>query len=144
MGGDETTSVRQRGKKSSAAKLREKREMLKEKRTNSYKRCRKVNSREVDNKLIQDRSQKMVIIGSDAISLYPNLTGRESADEVAEAVMQSSLKWEGLNWKEATRVLVFGRDETWCRNSKLWRVLPWRKYKKGTRPGLTGVGPLGS
>ena len=90
------------------------------------------------------RKQKMVIIGSDVISLYPNLTRQESADEVAEAVMESDLKWEGVNWKEATRFLVLGRDEPWCRSSKLWRVLPRRKYKHGTRPGLTGAGPLGA
>ena len=84
------------------------------------------------------RSQVMVIIWTDAVSLYFSLTRQESADEVAEAVMESSLKWERLNWKEATRFLVLRRDETWCRSSKLWRVLPRR------RPGLTGVGPLGA
>ena len=72
------------------------------------------------------------------------MTKQKSADEVADAVLESSLKWEGVNWKEATRFLVLGRDETWCRSSKLWRVLPRRKHKKGTRPGLTGEGPLGA
>ena len=38
----------------------------------------------------------MVIIGTDAVSLYPSLTKQESADEVAETVMESSLKWEGM------------------------------------------------
>jgi hypothetical protein len=69
----------------------------------------------------------------------PSLTKQESADEVAQAVMESDLKWEGVNWKEAVRFLVLGRDEPWCRSSKLRRVLPWRRSKKGTRPGLTGV-----
>ena len=41
----------------------------------------------------------MVIIGTDAVSLYPSMTKPESADEVAEAVLESSLKWEGVNWK---------------------------------------------
>ena len=54
----------------------------------------------------------MVIIGSDAISLYPNLTRQESADEVAEAVMESDLKWEVVNWKEATRFLVLRKKLT--------------------------------
>ena len=76
--------------------------------------------------------------------MYPSLTKQESADEVAKAVIESSLKWEGVSWKEATRFLVLGRDETWCRTSKLWRVLPRRRHKKGTKPGLTGVQPLGA
>ena len=45
--------------------------------------------------MLQDRNQKLVIIGSDAISLYPNLTGWESADEVAEAVLETEMEWEG-------------------------------------------------
>ena len=65
-------------------------------------------------------------------------------DEVAESVLESDLKWEGVNWKEATRFLVLGRDETWCRSSKLWRVLPRRRFNHGTRPGMTGAGPMGA
>ena len=58
--------------------------------------------------------------------------------------MESSVKWEGVNWKEAVRFLALGRDEAWCRSSKLLRVLPWRRSTKGTRPGLTGAGPMGA
>ena len=86
----------------------------------------------------------MVIIGTDAVSLYPSMEKQESADEVAAAVEESSLKWEGVSWKEATRFLVLGRDEAWCRRSSLWRSLPRRRYKHGVRPGLTGVGPMGA
>ena len=139
-----STSVAQRGNRNKALLLKERRELQKEKRTNGYKRCDKVNSKDVDKKWVQDRNQKMVIIGSDAVSLYPSLTKQESADEVANAVLESGIKFEGVNWKEATRFLVLGRDETWCRSSKLWRVLPRRKFKHGTRPGLTGAGPLGA
>ena len=103
-----------------------------------------MSSKDVDPDWVQDRSKTMVVIGSDAVSLHPSMTKQESADEVAEAVMQSDLRWEGVNWKEATRYLVLGRDEAWCRSSGLTRVLPWRKYKKGTKPGLTGVGPMGA
>ena len=102
----------QGARKRRALLLRERRECLKQKRTKGFKRCDRVNSKEVDQKWIQDRTKKMVIIGSDAISLYPNLTRQESADEVAESVLESDLKWEGVNWKEATRFLVLGRDET--------------------------------
>ena len=94
--------------------------------------------------MVQDKSRVMVIIRIDAVSLYPSLTREESANEVAEAVLESNIKWDGVNWKEAVRFLVLGRDEAWCRSSGLGRVLPWRKHKNGTRPGLTGVGPMGA
>ena len=138
------SSMKRRGNRNKALLLRERREELKDKRRNAFKRCGRVSSKQVSQEYIQDRSQVMVVIGSDAVSLFPSLTKMESADEVAQAVMESSMKWEGINWKEAVRFLVLGRDEAWCRSSKLNRVLPWRRSTKGTRPGLTGAGPMGA
>ena len=124
--------------------LKEKREKLKQKRTNAFNRCDRVCSKDVDQEWVQDMSRPMVVIGSDAVSLFPSMAKLESADEVAEAVLESSMKWDNINWKEATRFLVLGRDEAWCRSSGLYRVLPWRKHKQGSRPGLTGQGPMGA
>jgi hypothetical protein len=108
-----TTSMLRRGNRNKAMLIREKREKLKQRRTNAYKRCDRVSSDEVPSEWVQDRSKNMVIIGTDAVSLYPSMEKREAADEVAEAVRESNLKWEGVNWKEATRFLVLGRDEAW-------------------------------
>ena len=126
-----TSSVQRRGNRNKAMLIREKRELLKQRRTNAYKRCNKVSSKDVPKEYIQDRSRVMVVIGTDAVSLYPSLVKREAADEVAEAVTESSMKWEGVNWKEATRFLVLGRDEAWCRSSGLQRILPKRRFKHG-------------
>ena len=95
---------------------------------------------------VQNKSKVMVIIGSDTVNLYPSLTKEKSADKVAEDVLESNIRWKGLNWKETVRllVLVLGKDESWCRSSGLTRVLPWRRHKHGTRPGLTGLGPMGA
>ena len=79
-----------------------------------------------------------------ALSLYPSMTKTESASKVAETVLESELKWEGVDWKEAVRFIVIGRYEAWCRSSKLSRVFPQRRYRKGTRPGFSGTGPLGA
>ena len=38
------------------------------------------------------RSKVMVVIGSDAVSLYPSLTKTESTNEVAEAVAGGKLR----------------------------------------------------
>ena len=63
--------------------MRERREQLKQKRTAGYKRCGRVSSKNVSQEWVQDKSRVMVIIGSDAVSLYPSLTKEESANEVA-------------------------------------------------------------
>ena len=78
-----------------------------------------MSSKDVSQEWVQDKSKVMVAIGSDAVTLYPSMTKQESANEVADAVMESSLEWEGVNWKEATRYLALGRYEAWCRSSDL-------------------------
>ena len=143
----ECSSDGSRSMRNRAVLMKEKREQLKEKRLKV--RARKpddrlwISSKEVANRLIQDRSRPMVIVGSDCVSLYPNLMKVESADEVAQAVIESEVKWEGINWKEAVRYIALCHDELWCRSSRLARVLPRRRHKKGTRPGVTGAGPRG-
>ena len=72
-----------------------------------------VSSKQVAEEWVQDKSRTMVIIGSDTVSLFPSLTKQESADEVANAVLESDLEWKGINWKEAVRFLALGRDEAW-------------------------------
>ena len=69
-----------------------------------------VNSKDVNQMWIQDRSKPMVIIGSDAVSLYPSMTKTESANDVAQAALESDLVWEGVDWKEAVRFIVLGRE----------------------------------
>ena len=62
--------MRRRGNRNKALLIREKREQLKQKRTNAYKRCDKVNSKDVPKEWVQDRGRTMVVIGTDAVSLY--------------------------------------------------------------------------
>ena len=125
-----------------------KRENLKDIRTSRWSRkhdkLKWVASKDVQNICVQDRSSKMVIIGSDCVSLYPNLTKNTTADEIAQAVLESDIEWKDINWKEAVRFLVLGRPKEWRMRSGLSRILPHRRFKKGSKTGVTGAGPLGS
>ena len=56
-----------------------------------------VSSRDVENDLIQDRSVPMIIIGSDVVSLYPNLRSKECGEEIYQAVVESDIKWEEVH-----------------------------------------------
>ena len=128
--------------------MRQKRAELVEKRKKVHIRkhddMKWISSHDVENKFVQNKSKEMVIIGSDCISLYPNLTKVESANEVAEAVLSSDIKWTGIDWKEASRYLVLRRSRDWCMRHRLRRVLPTRRSFRGTKPGMTGQGPLGA
>ena len=128
--------------------MRQKRAELVEKRKKAHiikhENMKWISSHDVENKFVQNNTKEMVIIGSDCISLYPNLTKVESANEVAEAVLSSDIKWTGIDWKEASRYLVLRRSRDWCMRHRLRRVLPTRRSFRGTKPGMTGQGPLGA
>ena len=101
-------------------------------------------AKDVPNKLVQDRSSPMVIIGSDVESLYPSLDADQVAEIVHDAVMRATITFDGVHYQEGCRYIVLNKSEQECRASPLRRVLPRRRYVNGTRPGVTGAGPIGA
>ena len=53
-----------------------------------------VSSKPADNKFVQDRSKKMVIVGSDVVGLYLALRKNEAAEEGYQSVMEADISWE--------------------------------------------------
>ena len=92
---------------------------------------------------LQDYSIPMVVIGSDVVSLYPNLNVDKIVEIVAQEVERTDMKFSNIDYAEATRYLVLNWTQDECRRSGLRRVLPWRRGKRGTKPGITGAGPMG-
>ena len=104
---------------------------------------RTILSSEVNPEDLQDYQVPMVVMGSDVISLYPNLDISKMGDLVKEAVKSTEIKWEGIDYMEAVRYIALNWTEDQCRSSKIRRVLPWRRSNHGTRPGMRGSGPRG-
>ena len=94
--------------------------------------------------MIQDYTVPMVVLGSDVINLYPSLDIKKVVREVREAVMETKITWEEVDYLEASRYVALNWSEEECRRSELGRVLPRRRYVTGTRPGMTGAGPTGA
>ena len=90
------------------------------------------------------QTEEKVVIGADAEQLYPSLDAERSAKIVKEAAIKSKIKLEGINYNEAARYIVMNSSEAEIRTSGLRRVLPTRRYRKGTTPGVTGVEAMGS
>ena len=104
---------------------------------------RLVDSREALEEDIQDYEVPMVIVGSDVISLYPNLDVEQVVKIVEDEVKGTDMKFSNVDYLEATRHIVLNLSSEECRRSILRRVLPWRRGRRGTKPGITGAGPLG-
>ena len=75
------SSMRRRGNRNKALLLRERRDQLRERRSNGYKRCGRVSSKQVAQEWVQDKSRAMVVIGSDVVSLFPSLTEHFQGDK---------------------------------------------------------------
>ena len=73
------------------------------------------------------------VVGSDVEALYPLLLD-------TKAIMETKVELEGVNYQEGARYIVLNYTEQECRLGPLGRVLPVRRYVKGTRPGITGSG----
>ena len=100
-------------------------------------------AREVENKLVQDKTKNMVIVGADVEALYPSLEDTQVAEIIFKAVMGSNVKFDGVNHQEGARYIALNSTEQECRTGPLRRILPRRRHVAGTRPGVTGAGPLG-
>ena len=93
---------------------------------------------------IQNFETEMVVIGMDVEALYPSLDKEECSRIVREEVMRISMVWKNLDYLEGVRMVALNRSADYCRRHKLHRILPVRRKRTGTRPGVTGEGPLGA
>ena len=57
--------------------------------------------------------------------------------------MRSKIVWEDLDYLEGARLIALNRSAQYCREHQLQRVLPVRRKRNGSRPGVTGEGPMG-
>ena len=101
----------------------------------------KVKSTEVPKDLVQDYSMPMMIVGCDVEQLYPSLEMRMAAKLVEEAILQSKVRWKDLEYMEGARMVAMNRSEEWLRQEGLDKIIPKRRKKGGTAPGVTGKDP---
>ena len=101
-----------------------------------------IRSDQVSNNYVQDKGQKIKIIGSDVESLYPSLEAIEVAEIVYEAMLETEVSFDNINWTEGSKYITLTSTEQECRVGPLKRILPKRRHVNGTRPGITGEDPL--
>ena len=87
---------------------------------------------------------ELVIIGGDAVSLYPTIQEEMACLAIRKAMIESKIEFEGVNFKQCVLYIAL---ENLSQSELLWRglnrVVPKRKFTKGTRPIMTGPVPLG-
>ena len=98
---------------------------------------------EVNNRLVQ-KGERLGVVGADVEALYPSLEAIQVANIVYQAIMETDIGFEGVNYLEGARYIALTSSAQECRLGPLGRVLPRRRHVNGTRPGVTGAGPAGA
>ena len=86
---------------------------------------------------VAKKGKKVVVASEDADALYPNLDIIQSAKICGEAVRESKLNFDGVDYVWAGKYLAMTCSPVEIAESGLSEVVPKRKYKRGTRPGIT-------
>ena len=76
---------------------------------------------------LQDFTCPNLIVGADVVSLYPSMDVAKVSKMMREAIMNSPVKWEGVDYAECARYIALNWSEEKCRSSTLRRVLPVRR-----------------
>ena len=98
-------------------------------------------STEVNEEDLQDYEVPMVVIGYDVVSLYPNMKVDQVSEKVLEAIMMTKITWRAVDYMEAARYVILNLTAEEVMESGLKRILPWRRGKRGNKPGMKGEGP---
>ena len=101
-------------------------------------------SQQVNLEDLQDFEVAMFVIGYDVISLYPNMKVDQVCEILRQAVLEADIKWDKVDYMEAVRYISLNMTAEEAASSPLRRVLPWRRGKRGTQPGMRGEGPRGA
>ena len=81
------------------------------------------------------------IIGSmDVEALYPSLDIDFTIEKVCEVLLNSSVEYEGINYKELGLYLSLVKTDEELQQMGLHMVCPKRRYRRGPRPNITGCG----
>ena len=78
-----------------------------------------------------------VLLGADAVALYPSLDPVTCQQIEKEVVSRSQLKMRDINYLEATRYISLCLNSEEAKSHPLKHVLPIRRNKNGQRPHIT-------
>ena len=83
--------------------------------------------------------QETVLVGADAVALYPELKKDRTAEIVAEVFLRTDVDIDGVNWKELS---VYVSMNSNAKQQKAWKVyqhIPKRKKAQRVTPGMNSM-----
>ena len=84
------------------------------------------------------QTEEVILLGADAVALYPSLDKVVTAEEVRKEVTESRVKWEGVNWGEVGKYVTLNTNKGERRQMGVDELVPTRRFSKGPTPQITG------
>ena len=81
--------------------------------------------------------EELAHIGADVKALFPSLSAQRSGRIVREVVLESDMKFEGIDYRAAAMLVRYGMDLFEIRKLGLENIVPRRRYHRGQEPGVT-------
>ena len=89
----------------------------------------------MDDGTVDDKEPRM-LLGVDAVGLFPSLDSEQSGKIVGEIYKESGMKIENVNYKELSKYVALNLSELEIRKRNMHTYIPVRKHKFGPRPGI--------
>ena len=88
--------------------------------------------------------QNAVLIGADAVSLFPNLKKDKTAEIVAEELLRSEQEVAGVDWKELSQYVKINSTDSQQMQWNVYQYIPSRVKNQGIEPSRNSMLGTGS
>ena len=88
------------------------------------------------------QTQEIVVCGADVIALYPNLKMTEAAQLCYEAILETDIDSDGVDYQEIAIYIAMNNTSEYLIPKAVKNLVPRKSKKKGPRPGMTGAAAL--
>ena len=102
------------------------------------KRLEKIRSEKTRNGEALDDQEELIIFRNHMVVLFPNITSARTGKIVRYRVQESKLKFEGMNFKQASLYVYLNQEKTGDLQ-ELRQYFPWRRKVGGTAPGMNNI-----
>ena len=104
----------------------------------SNKRTQQGDGRQAAGKVASLQTSGLVVCGADVVGMYPALEAETTSEAIRQEVIRSRIRYENVNWPEATRYIAANSTEFETRQMGVHNLIPRRRYTKGATPGPRG------
>ena len=72
-----------------------------------------------------------MVCGADVVGMYPALEAETTSEAIRQEVIRSRIRYEGVNWSNATRYIAANSTEFETRQMGVHNLIPRRRYTGG-------------